>query len=107
MSETPPNLSIKISAGPRPATRLEQLAPAVISNDPIVQSYVSQLEALCKKLETENTIRLRTLEAIVECRCRFAVDPLEHARTAVEHCRELATAGIDLHEGSLEELGVG
>ena len=45
----------------------------------------------------------RTLEAIIECRCRFRRSQLEHAREAVQYCRAMATAGLAGREISCEE----
>jgi len=38
------------------------------------------------------------LREIVECRSRFALDPLERATNAVEHCQSVARAALTTQE---------
>lgn len=39
---------------------------------------------------------VKALEAIKKCECAFRMDPLEHAREAVDHCQMLARDALEL-----------
>ena len=49
-----------------------------------------EMLARCLKAEADNAALARALEAVVRCECTFSLDPLEHARNAVQHCRDIA-----------------
>ena len=63
------------------------LAPYAVDE---VQRFRREHDALA----TEHARLRAALEIIVECKARFSLDPLEHARTAVQYCRDHARAAL-------------
>lgn len=55
---------------------------------PAALATIKQLRARARELEG-------ALEAVVRCECTFSRDPLEHAKNAVAHCRNLALAALN------------
>lgn len=74
-----------------------QLSAAVAERDAVQAVHHRDLDLSNKCIDAltrERDAAREALREIIKCECLFKVDPLEHAREAVEHCRELARAAL-------------